>query len=70
MGLVEAQARIDERLHQGAPLERVEREVIAPAPHTQEQKAALRMFASAIARSVSRQRAGAGRRVARSSALG
>jgi hypothetical protein len=52
MGLVEAQERIGARLRGGASLEQVERELINPSPFSDEQRAALWLFASAVARSV------------------
>jgi hypothetical protein len=47
MGLVESQARIDDRVHDGGSLDQVENEIIEPAPFAEEQKAALWLYASA-----------------------
>jgi hypothetical protein len=55
MPLVEAQERIRERLRRGASLDRVEREVIAPAPFSEEQKAALWLFAFTTRRRLRRE---------------
>ncbi len=50
MGLVEVQERIGALLRRGASLEQVERDVITPSPFTEEQRAALWLFAHATAR--------------------
>jgi hypothetical protein len=55
MGLVEDQERIGARLRRGASLEQVERELIDPSSFSEEQRAALWLFASAVARSTPRR---------------
>ena len=45
--MVEAQARLDERLSYGSPLAEVEKEIIDSAPVGEEQRAALLLCASA-----------------------
>jgi hypothetical protein len=47
MGLVESQARIDDRLDHDGSLAEVEEEIIDPAPLDEEQKAAMWLYASA-----------------------
>ena len=47
MALAELRERIDERLRQGGSLEQVEDEIIDLAPVSEEQKAALWLYASA-----------------------
>jgi hypothetical protein len=47
MPLVEAQARFDERLGHGGSLAEVEEEIIDSAPVSEEQRAALWLYASA-----------------------
>ena len=54
MGLVEVQERIRLRLGRGASLEQVQTEIIAPSAFSEEQKAALWMFAAPVARSTSK----------------
>jgi alkylhydroperoxidase family enzyme len=54
MALVEAQDSIRARLRGGASLAQVEREMIDPSPFGEEQRAALWLFAAAMARSESR----------------
>lgn len=49
MGLVELQERIHARLCHGGSLRDVEREIIDPSPFSDEQKAALWLYASATA---------------------
>jgi 1-acyl-sn-glycerol-3-phosphate acyltransferase len=48
MGLVESQARIDDRLDHDGSLAEVEEEIIDPAPYGEERKAALWLYASAM----------------------
>jgi nucleotidyltransferase/DNA polymerase involved in DNA repair len=50
--LAEARHRIHEALRQGASLEQVEKRLIDPAAFSEEQKAALWLFASALAKRV------------------
>ena len=47
MGLVESQARMDDRLDHDGSLAEVEEEIIDPAPYGEERKAALWLYASA-----------------------
>ena len=47
MPLVDAENRIDQRLHLGGSLAEVEEEIIDPAPLSQEHRAALWLYASA-----------------------
>jgi hypothetical protein len=47
MPLVETQERIDERFGEGRSLAEVEEEIIDPAPFSEEQRAALWLYASA-----------------------
>jgi len=51
MGLVEYQDRIRLRLHSGGSLDQVERDLIDRSPFSEEQRAALWLFAAAVARS-------------------
>jgi len=47
MALAEPQERIDERVRQGGSVAEVEEEIIDPAPVSEEQRAALWLYASA-----------------------
>jgi len=47
MPLVDAENRIDQRLHLGGSLAEVEEEIIDPAPLSEEHRAALWLYASA-----------------------